>query len=103
MGLNLKITSHYTCESTHVIYLAQCTLCYIDYDGQTICQLRKIHLGHRAEIRAGVDGLGEHFLNTYGVGLNLKDEKTFENNVMTHFNLTIIASVEPGQPWSLTA
>ena len=64
--------------------------------------MRKRHLGHRTEIRAGADGLGEHFLNTHGVGLNLKDDKIFEDSVMRHFKLTIIASVEPGQPWSLT-
>ena len=46
--------------------------------------------------------MGEHFLNTHGVAINLKDDKTFENNVMKHFKLTILASVEPGQPWSLT-
>ena len=39
--------------------------------------MRKRHLGQRAEVRAGADGLGEHFLNTHGVGLNLKDDKTF--------------------------
>ena len=61
---------------------------------------RKRHLGHRAEIRGGADGLGRHFLEKHGAGLNLKDEKTFEENVMKHFKLTIIASVEPGQPWS---
>ena len=101
-GRQYKITRHYTCESTHVIYLAQCTLCNVDYIGQTTRQMRKRHLGHRAEVRAGVDGLGEHFLNTHGVGLNLKDDRIFEDSVMRHFKLTIIASVEPGQPWSLT-
>ena len=59
-----------------------------------------LYLGHRAEIRGGADGLGRHFLEKHGAGLNLKDEKTFEENVMKHFKLTIIASVEPGQPWS---
>ena len=101
-GRTYKITRHYTCESTHVIYLAQCTLCNVDYIGQTTRQMRKRHLGHRAEVRAGTDGLGEHFLNTRGVGLNLKDDKIFEDRVMRHFKLTIIASVEPGQPWSQT-
>ena len=36
----------------------------------------------------------------HGVGLNLKDDKIFEDSVMKYFKLTIIASVEPGQPWS---
>ena len=62
--------------------------------------MRKRHLGHRAEIRAGGDGLGQHFLNMHGVGLNLKDDKIFEDSVMKYFKLPIIASVEHGQPWS---
>ena len=40
--------------------------------------MRKRHLGHRAEIRAGADK-------------NLKNENVFEFEVMKHFNLTIIA------------
>ena len=96
-----KITRHYTCESSHVIYLAQCSLCNVDYVGQTTQTMRKRHLGHRADIRAGADGLGEHFLSKHGVGKDLKNENVFENEVMKHFNLTIIASVEPGQPWTL--
>ena len=49
--------------------------------------LRKIYSGHRAEIKAGKNGLGQHFLTMHGGGLNLKDDYTFENNVMKHFNL----------------
>jgi hypothetical protein len=33
-------------------------------------------------------------------GFNLKDDNFFEENVMKHFKFTIIASVEPGKPWS---
>ena len=36
----------------------------------------------------------------HGQGLNLKDENIFEENIMKHFDLTIIASVESGQPWT---
>ena len=99
-GRAYKITRHYTCESSHVIYLARCCLCNVDYVGQTTQTMRKRHLGHRAEVRAGVVGLGEHFLSKHGVEKNLKDDKIFEN-IMKHFSLTIIASVEPGQPWTL--
>ena len=60
------------------------------------------HLGHRTEIRSGADGLGRHFLDNHGQGLNLKNEDIFEQNVMQHFTLTIIASVEPGKPWTQT-
>ena len=101
-GRKYKISRHYTCQNTHLVYLAHCTLCNVDYVGQTVQQMRKRHLGHRAEIRGGADGLGRHFLEKHGAGLNLKDEKTFEENVMKHFKLTIIASVEPGLPWSRT-
>ena len=45
--------------------------------------------------------MGEHFLSKHGVEKNLKDDKIFENEAMKHFNLTIIASVEPGQPWTM--
>ena len=30
----------------------------------------------------------------------MKDETIFEENIMKHFDLTIIASVESGQPWT---
>ena len=56
--------------------------------------MRARHLGHRSEIRSGADGLGRHF------DINLKDDTIFEENIMRHFELTIIASVEPGQPWT---
>ena len=62
--------------------------------------MRKRHLGHRAEIRAGVDREGEHFKNMPGFDLSLKDDTIFEENIMKHSKLTIIASVEPGKPWS---
>ena len=76
-----------------------CKLCNIDYVGQTIQSMRERHWGHRSEIRSGADGLGRHFLS-HGENLNLKNEKIFEENVMQHFELTIIASVQPGQPWT---
>ena len=71
-------------------------LCDANYVGQTTQTMRKRHLGHRAEIRAGADGLGRHF-KKHGVGLDLKNEIVFENNNMKHFELTVIESVEPGK------
>ena len=61
--------------------------------------MRKRHLGHRAEIRLGSDGLGRHF-KELGVGLNLKNEEVFESQIMKHFELTMIGSVEPGKSYS---
>ena len=38
----------------------------------------------------------------HGYGFNLKSDDIFEEKVMKHFQLTIIASVEPGKPWTQT-
>jgi hypothetical protein len=54
--------------------------------------MRKRHLGHRAKIRA---------LESISPKTCCGDDKIFENEVMKHFNLTIIASVEPGPPWTM--
>ena len=97
-----RINRHYTCENTHIIYLGHCTLCNIDYIGQSIRSLRARHIGHRSEIRTGADGIGRHFLEKHGQGLDLKNEKIFEDNVMKCLTLTIIASVEPNKPWTKT-
>ena len=97
-----KITRHYTCESTHIVYLASCLLCGVDYIGQSVRTMRARHLGHRSEIRSGADGLGRHFLEHHGQGLDLKKESIFEEKIMQYLTLTIIASVEPGQPWTQT-
>ena len=75
----------------------------MDYVGQTTQTMRKRHLGHRGEIRSGADGLGRHFLDKHGQGLNLKDDRTFEQEIMQHFKLTIIASVQPNMPWTQSA
>jgi hypothetical protein len=99
-GREYKISRHYTCENTHIVYLAKCLLCSVDYIGQSTRTMRARHLGHRAEIRSGADGLGKHFLEQHGQGFNLKNDELFEEKVMKHFSLTVIASVEPGKPWS---
>ena len=79
--------------------MVRCSLCNVDYVGQTTQTMRKRHLGHRGEIRSGADGLGKHFLS-HGNNLNLKNENIFEENIMKHFELTIIGSVEPNKPWT---
>ena len=38
--------------------------------------------------------------DNHGQGLNLKNEDNFEQNVMKNLELTIVASVEPGKPWT---
>ena len=64
--------------------------------------MRARNLGHRNEIRSGADGLGRHFLDKHGQGLDLNNDLIFEEKIMKHFTLTIIASVEPGKPWTQT-
>ena len=54
IGREYKITRHYTCESTHIVYLANCSLCGVDYIGQSIRSMRARHLGH-SEIWSGAE------------------------------------------------
>ena len=35
LGHEYKITRHYTCESTNIVYLAKCCLCSVDYIDQS--------------------------------------------------------------------
>jgi hypothetical protein len=71
----------------------------MDYIGQTTQTMRRRHLGRQGEIRSGSDGLGKHLLS-HGQNFELKNERIFEENLMKYFKLTMIACVEPGQPWS---
>ena len=50
------------------------------------------HYGHRAEIRRGEVGLGEHFHK------HMVDQAWDIDEVIKYFDLTIIASVEEGRP-----
>ena len=93
-----KITRHYTCQTTFCIYLATCELCQAQYVGQTIRTMRKRHYGHRSEVKTAADGLGEHFnIHAAQMGLNLDTQM---DQIMQYCKITIIASVEPDQPWS---
>ena len=96
-----KIKRHYTCEKTHILYLAHCSLCNMDYVGQSTRSMRARHLGHRGEIWSWAEGLGRHFL-AHGQGFDLKSDEVFEDKVMKYFHLTIIASVEANKPWTQT-
>ena len=99
-GREYSIKRHYTCLSTHVVYLATCLICDSQYVGQTINEMRKRHYGHRDEIKRKSDGIGEHF-NAHSVelGLDLKVGSEMDQ-LMKSFHLTVVGSVEPGKPWT---
>ena len=78
------------------MYLITCRLCQSQYTGQTTKTVRERHYGHRAEIKRREEGHGEHF-HQHAVDLGVSVETIMEN-----FDLTIIGSVEPDQPWSKT-
>ena len=70
-----------------------CTTCSsVQYAGQTTQKLRKIHYGHRSDIRSGVSGLGSHFRNVHGVGLDLQEEVNLKT-CMASFQLVAVGSV----------
>ena len=55
---------------------------------------------HISEVKRGADGILEHFYNNaveLGLSLNTQMEE-----IMKHCNITIIASLEPDQPWSIS-
>jgi hypothetical protein len=93
-----EIRRHYTCQTTFCVYLATCTLCQAQYIGQTINTMQKRHYGHRSEVKTAADGLGEHFhAHAVDMGLDLGRQM---DDIMQFCSITIIASVEPNQPWS---
>ena len=102
-GRTYKIRRHYTCQNTHNIYLVTCKLCNSQYTGQTKKTMAYRHAWHRDEIKRSTDGIGEHFhQHSISLNLNLKIEKDMES-IMEAFDLTIIGSVQPDQPWSARA
>ena len=93
-----RIKRHYTCQTTYCVYVVTCGLCSAQYTGQTTKTMRQRHYGHRSEVKRKEDGVGAHFFHhaeELGINLDTKME-----DIMQHFNLTIIASVEPDMPWS---
>ena len=97
-GRNYKITRHYTCSTTHCIYLVSCGLCQAQYTGQTYRTIRERYYGHRNEVKRCEEGLGAHF-NRHAQELSIDVQKNLDD-IMQYFNLTVIASVEPDMPWS---
>ena len=93
-GRRYKIQRHYTCMTTYCVYLVTCGLCSAQYTGQTTKSMRDRHYGHRSEVKRKEEGHGEHF-HQHAMELGISMEAAME-----YFHLTIIGSVEPGQPWS---
>ena len=99
-GREYQIKRHYTCLSTHVVYLATCGLCHSQYVGQTTMEMRKRHYGHRDEIKRQSDGIGEHFHHhAIEMGLDLKKSVDMDR-LMNEFKLAVVGSVQPGMPWT---
>ena len=99
-GREYQIRRHYTCVDTHLVYLATCLICQSQYVGQTSNEMRKRHYGHRSEIKRRSDGLGAHF-HDHAVAMGLDLSKSGEmDNLMDNFQLSIVGSVQPGQPWT---
>ena len=89
-----EIRRNYTCQSKWVVYVVTCTVCNIQYTGQTIQEVRKRHYGHRNEIRNGIAGLGSHFHDTHGAGMDLSQKQNLKT-CMAGFSLVVVASVKP--------
>ena len=62
--------------------------------GQTTQEMRQRHYGHRSDIRSGTAGLGSHFKEVHGNGLDLGSKANLEA-CMDSFRLVIVASVRP--------
>ena len=94
----------YTCQTSWVVYLVTCTECQYNsqYCGQTIQKMASRHYGHRSDIRQGTAGLGQHFKEIHGGGLDLSSDTNLDI-AMRGFSLTIIASVRPPQTPEETA
>jgi hypothetical protein len=89
-----KITRHYDCQSTWVVYVVTCIDCQVKYVGQTTQTMAARHYGHRREVRTGADGLGRHFLEEHGVGLDLSKKEDLAT-CLASFHLQVMGSVKP--------
>ena len=92
-GREYKITRHYNCLQRFTVYLVTCLLCESrpQYTGQSRVTIARRHLGHRAEIKRGEIGLGEHFKK------HMVDNNWDIEEVSEILDLTIIGSVEEGR------
>ena len=52
------------------------------------------HYGHRREVKEGLDGLGRHFLDVHGAGLDLS-KKADLAMCLQDLSLVVIGSVGP--------
>ena len=60
--------------------------------------MRDRHYGHWSEVKRNEEGVGAHFfLHAQERNINVQNNL---DDIMQHFNLSIIASVEPDMPWS---
>ena len=89
-----SIRRHYNCQSSWVIYVVTCEECNIQYTGQTRQTMVARHYGHRSEVKQGADGLGRHFKEVHGVGMDLFKKEDLAR-CLESFNLQIIGSVKP--------
>ena len=60
--------------------------------------MSKRHYGHRQEVKSGIDGFGEHF-KKHAIESGLNVEKDMDK-IMEWCSILIVASVEPGKPWT---
>ena len=74
--------------------MVTCTTCNIQYVGQTTQEMRKRHYGHRSDVRSRTAGLGSHFHDMHGLGMDLRKDEDL-STCMSSFRLTIVASVKP--------
>ena len=79
-----------------MVYYIRCKSCKVGYVGQTTQKLSLRHLSHREEIRQGQRGMGEHFKEKHGEGLDLRKDNNIEVAMGT-FEIVIIGSVEKGR------
>ena len=93
-GRQYTIKRHYNCQSSWVIYVVTCLACQVQYIGQTTQTMVRRHYGHRTEVKGGLDGLGRHFKDVHGVGLDLYKKEDLAR-CLESFHLQVIASVRP--------
>ena len=93
-GREYPIKRHYNCQSSWLIYLVTCEDCQVQYIGQTIQTMVARHYGHRSEVRRGEPGLGRHFYEVHGRGLDLSKKEGLAQ-CLENFTLQVIATVRP--------
>ena len=93
-GREYSIRRHYDCQSSWLIYVVTCVDCQVQYIGQTIRTMVARHYGQMSEVKGGSDGLGRHFLEVHGGGLDLSKKEDLAKCLQS-FSLQVIASVRP--------